>query len=117
MIADHDDGLQKHSSTFPSKILGSACQNNDNPRGSVHTNTKRYNNHREATIFVNILGWDKKKKPPSISWGWDEETVFHPTTLDISFSSHPRTMLTTSGRAAATIVGMPAAAGDDNMEQ
>ena len=117
MIADHDDGLQKHSSTFPSKILGSACQNNDNPRGSVHTNTKRYNNHREATIFVNILGWYKKEETAVDIVGWNEETVFHPTTLDISFSFYPRTMLTTSGRATATIVVMTAAAEDDNMEK
>jgi len=72
---------------------------------------------KKAAIFVNILGWDRKEETAVDIVGWDKETVFHPTTLDISFSSHPRTMLTTSGRAAATIVGMPAAAGDDNMEQ
>ena len=72
---------------------------------------------KKAAIFVNILGWDEKEETAVDIVGWDEETVFHPMTLDISFSSHPRKMLTTYGRTTATIVGMPAAAGDGTMEQ
>ena len=72
---------------------------------------------KKATIFEKIVGWDEKEETAIDIVEWDKENVFHPMTLEISFLSHPRTMLVTSGRAAATIVGMLAAAGDDNLEQ